>query len=271
MPRKSARTARRGGRARPARTGASPAKAVFARDWARRTKILKRIARKTPDKLTVDDVHDLRVTTRRLRASLSVLRRCMTVPAAQDARADLRSLGKTLGRRRMLDVALIDARHYGADTAALEKRIARTRSSLRTALKPKRTGRLIRRLERVERAIPGASFERLSPWLQNIEWELAYRLIQPPDTPEGRHQLRIQIKKARYLIESLGHRSRTLQKLQDHLGREHDLDVLQTLVGRVPRATKDHRRARSGANRVMAPALRSALRTLRTIRRDLVP
>lgn len=217
----------------------------------------------------MDEVHDLRVATRRLRASIFVLGRCTAIAQEKKIMRELRDLGRALGARRMWEIAIRDAESYGAETAALTKRLSRAEKALRRAMRPGRMDALIARLKKTEGFIPGASFERMGPWLENFEWELAYRLERRPKTADDRHLLRIEMKKVRYVIECLGRRSRMVEKLQDYLGREHDLGVVRPFVGREPRLTRDVRQAGSSANKAMKPALESAMRQLLMLRRDI--
>jgi CHAD domain-containing protein len=242
---------------------------ALERDWAKRMKIFQRLVDKGAGALSDDDVHDLRVTTRRLRASLWVLRHCMESNTGDRAHRELRSIGKVLGERRMWDIALGDAQKYGADTRAIEKKRARAHTKLRRALRGARVRSVLKDMQKLEEAVPGLMLERLVPWLQGYEWELAYRLQKRPKTPAERHALRIQAKKVRYVLECLGRKSARLEKLQDHLGREHDLDVVQGLIGRKRGLAGDRRNAATGANRVMQPALHSGIRELRALQKDL--
>jgi CHAD domain-containing protein len=239
----------------------------FFRDWKKHARTLEQLARR--DDLSTEEVHDLRVATRRLRASVFVLGRCTSIAQEKKIMRELRDLGRALGARRMWEIAIRDAGVYGAETPALEKRLSRAKKELRRAMRPGRMDALIARLKKAEAFIPDASFERLSPWLEDFEWELAYRLERRPKTPDDRHQLRIHMKKVRYVIECLGRRSYKVEKLQDYLGREHDLGVLRPFVGREPRLTRDVRRAGSSVNKAMRPALESAMRQLLMLRRDI--
>lgn len=248
-------------------TGPALVRRSFELDFAHRSRTFKRLA--SSRELSVDDVHQLRVATRRLRAALSVLRHGRDRGRFGRAQRELRSFGRALGACRSLDIAIRDARVYHVDTARLEKRRARAGAALRRALKPARVNALVTDLRRVEKVLDSVAFERVSAWIESLEWDVAYRLASPPRTADARHELRIELKKVRYVIESLGRRSAALPKLQDQLGREHDLIVLQSLVGRVPGAARDERRARARARALIRPALISALRNLRAIRRDL--
>jgi CHAD domain-containing protein len=245
------------------------ARRALEHDWAKRLEKFAELATTDPDKLSKDDVHDLRVTTRRLRASLWVVRHCMIDGYAEHGHRELRSIGKALGERRMWDIALGDAEHYGADTSDIEKERRRAHAAMRRTLRHARVHKLVTSLHKLEREIPGLMLEKLLPWLRDYEWELAYRLGQPPKAPTERHELRIQAKKARYVLECLGRRAPSIEKLQDHLGREHDLHVLQQLIGRKRALIRDTRIARNHADRVMPSALRSGIRQLRILQREL--
>jgi CHAD domain-containing protein len=242
---------------------------ALERDWARRTKIFAELALKDADDLSKDDVHDLRVTTRRLRASLWVLRHCSESNLTQTAHKELRALGKALGERRMWDIVERDAETYKADITTIEKKRKRAHAKLKRALRKPRVQKLRKELRKLETSIPGLMMERLVPWLQGYEWELAYRLQRQPSELTERHELRIQAKKVRYVLECLGRRSAGLEKLQDHLGREHDLEVLREIIGMKRGLARDKRIAGVRANRVMKPALRSGMRELRSLQKDL--
>jgi len=245
------------------------ARRALEHDWAKRLDTFGKLATTDPDKLSNDDVHDLRVTTRRLRASLWVVRHSMIDAHAEHGHRELRSIGEALGERRMWDIALGDAEHYGADTSEIEKERRRAQATMRRALRHARVHKLVTSLHKLEREIPGLMLEKLLPWLREYEWELAYRLGQPPKTPTERHELRIQAKKTRYVLECLGRRAPSIEKLQDHLGREHDLHVLREIIGAKRALVRDAKTAQARADRVMQPALRSGMRQLRILQREL--
>jgi CHAD domain-containing protein len=242
---------------------------IFAEDWSRRVGTLKRLARTRRGNLPVEDVHRLRVTTRRLRSSLSVLRHSVDRDLADATRRELRALGRALGERRMWDIAIRDARVYGAPVRGLMLRRTRSNVKLRAALARKRVQSLLAGLEEAEKAIPAIKPAQLARWLGSFEREFARRIQHPPRTTETRHRFRIRVKKTRYVIESLGRRSRLLEQLQEHLGKEHDLVVLQSFFGETPAMHRDEMRARLQADRVFARAVRSAITNLRALRRDL--
>src|SRR5262245_53384217 len=158
------------------------ARRALEQDWAKRLETFEELATKPADKLSKDDVHDLRVATRRLRASLWIIRHCMLSKDAERCHRELRSIGGALGERRMWDIARRDAEHYNADTSEIEKQRDRAHDKMKRALQRGRVNKLAGALHKLEREIPGVMLEKLSPLLQGYEWELAYRLARPPKT-----------------------------------------------------------------------------------------
>ena len=159
-------------------TAVAELKRSFTRDWKKRTRTLEELAH--CDDLSMDELHELRVATRRLRASIFVLSRCTTIAPAEKIKWELRALGRVLGERRMWDIAIHDAARYGAKTGALKKKQAAAEKAVRRALRAGRTDALTGRLKKAGDAIPDMSLERLAPWLEDFEWELAYRLERRP-------------------------------------------------------------------------------------------
>src|SRR5678816_4648875 len=90
------------------------ARRALEHDWAKRLDTFGKLATTDPDKLSNDDVHDLRVTTRRLRASLWVVRHSMIDAHAERGHRELRSIGEALGERRMWDIAPVSYTHLRA-------------------------------------------------------------------------------------------------------------------------------------------------------------
>jgi CHAD domain-containing protein len=84
-----------------------------------------------------------------------------------------------------------------------------------------------------------------------------------PRGKEELHRLRLEAKKMRYVLDALSLRGAVLRELQGHLGRAHDLEVLQQLLGDHPGAARDEARARDAALRVMRSAVARAEGELR--------
>ena len=239
------------------------ASSALVRLLERRTRALRRqLAAAIAGKDT--GVHQARVASRRLREALPVLTEGLHHTKAGKANRKIRRLTQALGTVRELDVTLhlIDEltersdiprvalgevralvmeereqrrsvmlhRLDAVDAAKLARRLETVRQSL---MKPAAThawraalaGRIARRARRLERAIDAAG--------QIFE-------------PEGLHQVRISAKKLRYALEIADESGaapgaealRIIKRVQDTLGRLHDLQVLQhhvAAVGAAPR------------------------------------
>jgi CHAD domain-containing protein len=233
----------------------------------RRTRALKRhLAAAVAGKDT--GVHQARVASRRLREALPVLTEGLQHTKAGKANRKIRRLTQALGTVRELDVTLhlideltdrpaipraalaevralvIEEREQrravmlerldAVDATKLARRLEAVRQSLMKptaghAWRASLAGRIARRGRRLERAIESAG--------QIYE-------------PEGLHEVRIAAKKLRYSLEIADESGaapcaealRTIKRVQDALGRLHDLQILQQHVGAVGAAPR-HRRS----------------------------
>jgi len=206
--------------------------------------------RKFEEKLTgavdADDVHDMRVASRRLRAALELFDRKRRLRAAHDA---VEALGDALGEVRELHVQLAWLRDE------LSSASERDKLGLQ-ALAGEREAKLSRRLDRlraalgtwrddgaptVEAALAALSVggrlgghrvrRRLSRRLKDTRRRAAAALKSMD--PRTAHKLRIGAKKLRYLAEltapafpdDIAALLDRLQPLQETLGQLHDADV----------------------------------------------
>jgi len=203
-----------------------------------------------------EDLHQMRVSVRRMRAVLQAARPLLNREWADGLRAELGWLGRALGPVRDLDVLLIrlrgEAALFGADERAdaerllgsLETERDRARAVMLDALASKRYSVLVNRLaEAVAHPVPtrdrkpkasltsmvGKQYERLSG-------EVVKAGESPPD--EVLHELRIHGKRLRYTAElteaALGPQVHELQRrtvtMQDVLGEHQDACVAQQRV-----------------------------------------
>src|SRR5262245_27843098 len=96
--------------------------------------------------------HDLRVTTRRLRAALWTLRHGApqkASPLFRDAEKQLKKLGTRLGDLRQLDVAHKDALKYGLGQSTIKQKRRKARRELYRFLGSKKLRRLKKSLRKV--------------------------------------------------------------------------------------------------------------------------
>jgi len=222
----------------------------------------RKLADETARDPTPDRVHDLRVVTRRIRADFWLVPRPHRSRAIRRARRDLEHLAAILGEQRKYDVAMGDAARYGSQTRRIEQRLQVAQRKVSRALGDKDRRRCARRLTRaisdlneLDNAVLGSRVPRLARRL-----EVARHC--PPKTNAARHRLRIDVKRARYLLEATRRPAAHLERLQDHLGRWHDLMLLLKVAGRRKAVTAACAREWRLAKRCLQPALRQAMREL---------
>src|SRR3954470_20725987 len=198
-------------------------------------------------------VHQARVASRRLREALPVLTEGLQHSKAGKARRKVRKLTEALGTVRELDVTLhmIDElaerpatpRPALADVRAqvIEER-ERRRTVMLKRLDEVDSAKLARRLLAVRRAVAAAP--NSLGWRSALAVRIARRARRLEKAiadagqiyePEALHQVRIAAKKLRYALEIADESGaapcpgavRAIKKVQDALGRMHDLQVLQ--------------------------------------------
>ncbi|MBM9468276.1 CHAD domain-containing protein [Nakamurella leprariae] len=212
----------------------------------------------------IEDVHKMRVATRRIRAYLKAARPVLERESADRLRADLSALAGTLGVLRDLDV-MIDRMHREAvvlgdpDTAALERLIGVLDDERRTARKD-----LVTELDQpayqdllAELDQAGQSPAVSDPWadlteLASAEWRRLRKARthlhrthgeHPPD--DDLHELRIYGKRARYASELLPTQPeiqdflRALADFQEVLGDHQDASVLEARLRQLVEQTGD--------------------------------
>ena len=210
----------------------------------------------------VEGVHQLRVTTRRIRAALRAFANVLPKKAARRLRADIQWLTKTLGPVRDLDVQLENLQNYRAtlpdaqgpalnryqlhlerDRRAAHARLLHALASNRFIELDEHFDRMLAKATRKASADWGistqqAASDQVLPLLKDVLRKGS--AIKAASPAAKLHKLRIQIKRLRYQLEFLltpyGTPARktlkALTRLQDSLGAFQDanvaLDHLQT-------------------------------------------
>jgi CHAD domain-containing protein len=207
-------------------------------------------------------VHDLRVLTRRVRAAVWMGRLLGGQRAFRRTRRLLRTLGRALGERRMIDVILEDAGRLGLDARRIEARKAGADGVLLRAVRRVRRRGLSDRLRRAAKALEAGASEDLPLALAGLAGRLTSAYARRRGGPATLHRLRVEAKKGRYVLELLRLPTARLREVQRRLGRWHDLEVLQRELGRNPRAAREQAAERQAAERVLARAVETSARDL---------
>jgi CHAD domain-containing protein len=222
-----------------------------------------------------EDIHDLRVASRRLREGLTLFARSFPAERISRLRKDIRKVTDILGALRNLDECLAFFRaeavelgpEHGGELAGCielyaEKRGA-ARKRLKRDLRAMKPATLMKNFKRTVQApylfdpppeacdpfMPIAAFAR-----ESIDERLAAVLdlvlqARIPEESAAQHRLRIAVKRYRYRMEVLspfmgeGYRDELshVKGYQEILGRIHDLDVFAELIRAIglPVATEE--------------------------------
>jgi CHAD domain-containing protein len=211
-----------------------------------------------------EELHQMRVATRRMRAILRAARPLLDPEWVRELRAEVGWLGRALGPVRDLDVLVehlrADAGALGGEDEAafltlilkLEAERSSDRDAMLDAMGDPRYIALVERLDADTKAPPTRHSDRSLRDLAAREFRRLRKAMralaaEPPDAEL--HAARIAVKRARYAAElaerSLGHGTsaaiREAKVLQDVLGDHQDAAVaearIRALVGtRAPRA-----------------------------------
>jgi CHAD domain-containing protein len=223
-----------------------------------------------------EDVHDLRVATRRLRALLRTTRPMFDRDWAEGLRAELDFLASALGPVRDLDVLIArleqdaveldkgDTVAVSALPSLLRARRATAFDELRSTLESDRYYALLAALERAVQAPPvrDADFDLVKAARKAFARTARLAKALPVDASDGDlHALRIRGKRARYAAELAarleGRRARRFVKrakrFQDVLGEHQDAVLAERAIRQLARDLPDHA-ASLAAGRLLAQA-----------------
>jgi CHAD domain-containing protein len=191
-----------------------------------------------------EDLHQMRVATRRARAFLRAARPLLEPEWAQGLRAELGWLGSALGPVRDLDVLLEHLRKEAAAPSAfveaLEREHEAARETVLAALSDERYFALLDRLETVEPQFEADTGESLSGlwWDEFKRTRKTFAKLGPKPGDEELHAARIRVKRARYSAELAAHELgrpgerfvAAAKELQDVLGEHQDASVAEERV-----------------------------------------
>src|SRR5262245_40388446 len=211
-----------------------------------------------------EELHQMRVAVRRLRAVLRAARSMFAVKPIESLRAELKWLGTALGGRRDLDVmrdylrgeiTALDAADRGVGRALL-RRLERAREPSReevlAALDSPRYLTLIDRIEETVAHPPVLDGNVSLTDLAAREWRKLrkrVRALAEAPTDEELHAVRVKAKRARYAAElvlgEVGHPGERfvdrVKKLQDVLGEHQDAVVAEARFRALARETTGRR------------------------------
>jgi CHAD domain-containing protein len=202
-----------------------------------------------------EELHDLRIAGRRLEAALSLFADDLPAGLARVRQAFKKRLRK-LGAVRDLDVALLEFEKFAQTLDPSERQEldpvrlhfvterSRAQASMIRMLDAGNTQRCLARLEAaaesgtaMRKPVRDAAVVVIPALLRSRYKKLrkAIRRLRPDSSAEERHAVRGKVKKLRYAVEPAAALYgkpaaallRTLRRIQDHLGQEHDSHMTQ--------------------------------------------
>ncbi|MEN3298685.1 CHAD domain-containing protein [Pseudonocardia sp.] len=205
----------------------------------------------------IEDLHQMRVSVRRMRAALKAARPLLDGPWSDGLREELGRLGRALGPVRDLDVLLLRLGGEAASLPAAERRAAeqlvaaletereQARAEMLAALSAPRYAALLERLaDAIRLPLPTPSATQAQPELVDLVRREAHKLRRnveragehPPDAIL--HELRIRVKRVRYVgelvVPMLGRPVKRLLQatavLQEVLGDHQDACVAEERI-----------------------------------------
>lgn len=236
------------------------------RFFAVQTRKLSGLLRTNLRQSSARNVHDLRVTIRRVRAILTLLKESSKHARKSRLERELRSINQALGKIRDIDVGIANARHYGIDATPMKSRRQILEKRLKSRLAPskqKRTNALLANFHtQIKERGKQSNGLNTSKGTRKLRRQLKNRGTKRLSEDRQLHELRILFKKTRYTLEALGQSIHPLRKVQNNLGRLHDLSVLQDLAGKNKALKQDMKKYREKALHSINPARRFALSRL---------
>jgi CHAD domain-containing protein len=180
-------------------------------------------------KLSVDDKHNIRTLTLRLRMLLKLMKDVIPHSRYAYIMKRLNELKNNLGKLRELEVAIADAAKYGLNDSKLKSKIKVTKKKVRANIgrgKRKDALKSLRRIAKIIRHQEIPYQKRMS----KLKQELTYSSKKKTLRKEEFHGLRIKVKKTRYILEAFKIPHARIVHFQDQLGRLHDIEVLQKFL-----------------------------------------
>lgn len=226
----------------------------------------RRLLRAQSQHLTVAGVHDLRVSTRRLRAQLRLIEKNSSHAIPIPLLKSLKKLTSALGERRQWDVTLKEAHKFQLAEDPLRKEQTRAGQRLQKVLRSRDVQALPVILKGFEVPLKNEEITISKKFFNDMRSQLKTWLKQKKFSTRDLHELRISTKKIRYAFECMDLPVEDLKDLQDHLGKSHDLTVLRDYFNNPKKVRKADRKERRRATQRIRPALSTSLEVLNLLR-----
>ena len=202
------------------------------------------------------------MTIRRARAALWLIEYGSSRRSFGKLSSSLRKFGQVLGDQRELDVAIQDAIFYHLQLKKIKSQRRAMKQKLLAEIDSKPCQKIKVDLVRAVRSLRSDPEPNLRVGLFRLRSRLIPWIRKAPISDKELHELRIILKKARYVLEAIGKKVQPLRNLQGPLGRGHDLEILQELSGKSSKVQSDAVLQYQKARRSIQSALRFAIKNL---------
>lgn len=224
---------------------------------------LKKKARSIQRRRNIEDIHDLRVSSRRIRTCLSIFRDVFPAKKIKTWQRDIKNITQSFGRVRDLDVQ-IDLINQLCKTVE-DRSILPGLKRIRLRLKQKRQVRQTETQQMTKAILESATLVEMEAWVKSVLekmkqpeesktelFQLSYAQIQKrlddflfyevfifdPARVDELHQMRISAKRLRYALEVFSNLYQQksdfaleiARQSQQYLGEIHDADVWLTFL-----------------------------------------
>ena len=206
---------------------------------------------------SVKDIYQLRVAIRRLRMILQLLKTNKAKTLKASELKSVNRIWKALGKLRDLDVALENAHAFGLDTTMLKRERKKAYPKILSKLKTGKLDVIIKSLEKLSKKITD---EDLKP--KSLARKLLKDLDRKYSSITDLHELRIVLKKTRYLLESLEVPITQFKIYQTVLGELNDLENLLHTFKKDKAVTAAKERKLALAKKIVGPAQKLAIKKL---------
>lgn len=196
------------------------------------------------DSPKVKKVHGLRIMTRKMRASAWLLEKQKVADFdSKETKKTLKKLGRRLGKSRELDVLKEDSKTYSFKAKKIKNQGEKVDHKLQKTLTKKFRENLEQDLGILAQHWQVPSASQSAKIREQILVAIKKWPEQFPQKKSDLHSIRIDAKKMIYRLEILGEYNQDLKDLQKHLGRVHDLEILEKKFSskkEINRAMKQH-------------------------------
>jgi CHAD domain-containing protein len=174
----------------------------------------------------------------------------------------LRKLGMHLGHIRELDVAIQTADHFGFETRELKKKCKDSRRKLSDWFSQDQSDYFSFQFAEAKYIVSTTSSILVDEARDNLREHLVQQLKAHVHGQSKLHQLRISMKKTRYVLEAMGRPTEALKGFQELLGKSHDLEFLQQMIGKKHRLKAEKNEFNRQAIMLAGPTFQFAIEQL---------